>query len=155
MELRWLVTTYKAPGKEAAKNPRRLPLEYTSANCRLVLEQPGPSVIVVRISGSDVGEFGEGPMLALDSWLAEAGNIELFIDARKVRGASIDVSAEWAKWLDKNRTSLRTITMLTGSHFVHLTAEFVRRFHSLQGIMRICTEPSVFDHALAETLNFH
>ena len=148
------MTTHGASQNEPKEQPRRSSLQYTGGHCELVLEQPGARVIVVRISGSDVGEFGEAPMLALDGWLSEAGNVELFIDARKVRGASIDVSAEWAKWLDRNRTSLRTITMLTGSHFVHLTAEFVRRFSGLQGIMRICTEPAVFDNALAETLKF-
>jgi len=148
------VTTDRASENEATGKALRPSLEYTGGHCKLVLEQPGARVIVVRISGSDMGEFGEAPMLALDGWLAESGNIELFIDARKVRGASIDVSAEWAKWLDRNRTNLRTITMLTGSHFVHLTAEFVRRFSGLQGIMRICTEPAVFDNALAETLKF-
>lgn len=148
------MTTDRASASETAGKSPRPSLEYAGSHCKLVLEQPGARVIVVRISGSDVGEFGDAPMLVLDGWLAEAGNIELFIDARKVRGASIDVSAEWAKWLDKNRTNLRTITMLTGSHFVHLTAEFVRRFSGLQGIMRICTEPAVFDNALAETLKF-
>jgi phage regulator Rha-like protein len=42
--------------------------------------------------------------------------------------------------------------MLTGSRFIQITAEFVRRFASLEGVMRICTEPAIFDFALAEAL---
>jgi len=40
--------------------------------------------------------------------------------------------------------------MLTGSRFIEITAEFVRRFADLQGIMRIGTEPAVFDQILTE-----
>jgi phage regulator Rha-like protein len=42
--------------------------------------------------------------------------------------------------------------MLTGSRFIQVTAEFVRRFSELEGKMRICTEPRVFDRALAERI---
>ena len=45
--------------------------------------------------------------------------------------------------------------MLTGSRFIEITAAFVRRFAALEGIMRICSEPAVFDFALAETLKLH
>jgi hypothetical protein len=130
-------------------------IQFEGIHCRLILERPTRFVIVLRISGSDIGEFGEKPMLALDQWLADERSLELFIDAREVKGASIEVSGEWAKWLGKNRTKLRTVTMVTGSRFVHFTAEFVRRFNQLEGIMRICTEPSVFDSALNEALQFH
>ena len=38
--------------------------------------------------------------------------------------------------------------MLTGNKFIQITAEFVRRFAGLNGIMWVCTEPHVFDLAL-------
>ena len=89
-------------------------------------------------------------MMTLNDWLAGSEPIEFFIDARDVRGASIDVSGEWAKWLSKHKAQLQAITMLTGSNFIRITAEFVRRFAALEGIMRICTEPAVFESALSE-----
>jgi len=67
-------------------------------------------------------------------------------------GASIAISGDWAVWLGANQASLRSVTMLTGSRFIQVTAEFVRRFSALEGIMRICTEPPVFDSALAEAM---
>jgi hypothetical protein len=84
-------------------------------------------------------------MQALHDWLASSEPVKLFIDARAVRGASIDVSSEWAVWLNEHRAQLRSITMLTGSKFIQITAEFVRRFAGLNGIMWVCTEPAVFD----------
>jgi hypothetical protein len=114
-------------------------------------ERPTPGVVVLRISGTDVGEFGDTPMQVLNEWLADSGPVEFFIDARDVRGASIEVSGEWAQWLSRQKSKWRTVTMLTGSRFIQVTAEFVRRFSDLEGIMRICTEPEVFETALHES----
>ena len=78
------------------------------------------------LEGTDVGEFGSAPMRTLETWLD--ARIYLFIDACEVRGASIHVCG------------LRSVTLLTGSRFIEVTAGFVRRFAGLQGLMRICTE---------------
>jgi hypothetical protein len=126
-------------------------IRYDGIHCNLIIQR-FPRVVVLRISGSDVGEFGEAPMQALNDSVASLDPIDLFIDARDVRGASIDVSGEWARWLSSRKPGLRTITMLTGSRFIEITAAFVRRFASLEGIMRICNDPGVFDFALAEAL---
>ena len=130
-------------------------VHYDGQHCNLVIQQFPSRVVVLRISGSDVGEFGAAPMNTLSDGLTPSEPIDLFIDARDVKGASIDVSGEWARWLNAHKQGLRTITMLTGSRLIEVTAGFVRRFAGLEGIMRICTEPTVFDSALAETLRPH
>ena len=127
-------------------------VRYDGVHCSLAMEQFPAGVAVLRISGSDVGEFGQAPTQILSEWFAGIDPVDFFIDARDVRGASIDVSGDWAKWLASHKAELRSVTMLTGSRFVHVTAEFVRRFAELEGIMRICTEPAVFDGALGEAL---
>ena len=43
--------------------------------------------------------------------------------------------------------------MLTGSRFVQVTADFVRRFADLRDMMCIYTEPAAFDAALVEPLD--
>jgi hypothetical protein len=106
--------------------------------------------VVLRISGTDVGEFRDAPMLDLSEFLDGAEPIELFIDARDVRGASIEVSGDWARWLRSHKGQLRDVSMLTGSRFVQVTADFVRRFANMEGVMRIYTEPAAFDAALAK-----
>jgi hypothetical protein len=130
-------------------------IRYDGIHCNLVIQQFASAVVVLRISGSDIGEFGEAPMKALTAMLQASGPIDFFIDARDVRGASIEVSGDWAGWLTSHRSGLRSVTMLTGSRFIQLTAEFVRRFSSLEGIMRICTEPAIFDFSLAEALKLN
>lgn len=127
-------------------------IRYDGLHCSLIIRRFPSRVVVLKISGSDVGEFGESPMTALNDSATSSDPIDLFIDARDVRGASIDVSGEWARWLSSRKPGLRTITMLTGSRFIEITASFVRRFANLEGIMRICNDPAVFDFALAEAL---
>jgi len=127
-------------------------IRFESLNCSLSAERLGNGVVIIRIAGDDVGEFGDAPFLTLEQWLENTRPVDLFIDARKVRGASIDVSGEWAVWLGKHRTNWRTVTMLTNSAFIYLTAKFVRRFAELEDIMRICTEPAVFEAALRGAL---
>jgi hypothetical protein len=104
-------------------------------------------VVLLRIVGTDIGEFGDTPMKELGSWL-DGGRTVLFIDAREVRGASIEVSGEWAKWLRSHRGLLLQVNMLTGSTLVRVTADFVRRYADLYDLMRIYTEPADFDRAL-------
>jgi hypothetical protein len=131
--------------------PEPQEIRYEGIHCHLVIQLFG-TVVLLRITGSDIGEFGDAPMQALNHWIGSRDPIDFFIDARDVRGASIEVSGDWAAWLGAHRAQLRTVTMLTGSRFIQVTSEFVRRFASLEGVMRICTEPAVFDSALAESL---
>ena len=125
-------------------------VRFEGVHCSIVLELVAHSTVLVRISGTDTGELGNAPMLALNEWLAASGQVKFFIDARAVRGASIDVSSEWAAWLAAHRDQLQSVTMLTGSRLIRITAEFVRRFADLNGIMWVCTEPAVFDLSLEQ-----
>lgn len=125
---------------------------FNGVHCKLTIETFSTAVVALRISGTDIGEFGDAPMRELAQLLKKAQPIQLFIDARQVRGASIDVSAEWAAWLRSHKEQLREINMLTGSRFVEVTADFVRRFANLEGTMRVYTEAAAFDAALAASV---
>ncbi len=128
-------------------------VEYDGVHCRLTIERPKTGIVVLRLAGFDAGEFGDVPMQELAKDLDRNALVELFIDARAVKGASIEVSAEWAQWLGKQRSRFRHISMLTGSRFIQLTTNFVRRFAHLGEVMRIYTDPAAFDSALAESIN--
>lgn len=117
-------------------------------HCEITVCRPAPSVVVLTIRGHDIGEFGETPMLEIERYLRDDEPIDLFIDARKAV-ASIDVSGDWARWLDRHRLACRSITMLAGSRLVEVTAEFVRSFSDLKGIMTIVSDPAAFDRRLA------
>jgi hypothetical protein len=125
---------------------------FDGIHCTLSIQTFPSRIVVLKISGTDIGEFGDRPMTELAKSLVDNDPIRLFIDARDVRGASIEVSGEWAGWLQANKAHLREVNMLTGSRFVEVTAGFVLRFAALQGIRRIYTEAAAFDAALAEAL---
>lgn len=124
-------------------------LEYEGIHCKLIIERPLPGVAVVRISGHDLGEFGDVALRELEKEIENNQQIELFIDARDTQGASIDVSGAWALWLAKNRQGFKHVTMLTGSRFVRITADFVQRFAELGNLMHIHTDCAAFDSSLA------
>ncbi len=124
------------------------PLRFEGLHCNLTIDRPAREVILLQISGWDVGEFGSAPMLALTDLFEVLGAVDLFIDARDVQAASIHVSGEWAQWLAGHKDRLRSVTMLTGSRYIQVTAEFVRRFAALQGIMTLLTNHEEFDSIL-------
>lgn len=120
-----------------------------SASCSFLIERRSPAVIVVRIEGHDVGEFGDMPMRCIEAFLPTELPAELFIDARATRGATMNVSNDWATWLAQHRERLSAIHMLAGSKYVQFTAEFVRRFSELEDRMRVHASAAGFDAALA------
>jgi hypothetical protein len=126
--------------------------QFVSLDCTMTIEALAPSVVLMVIEGADIGQLGEAPFRTMAQLLADHRRIELFIDARHARGPSMDVSGDWAVWLGRHRNELRHISMLTGSRFVQLTADFVRRFAELGDIMRIYTEASAFEDALSNAL---
>jgi hypothetical protein len=123
-------------------------VKYEGVSAGLAIERPAAGVAVLRLTGWDTGEFGDAPMRELAKDFAVNLPLQLFIDARAVKGASVDVSNDWALWLRANRSRFAHISMLTGAPFVQLTAKFVQRFAELSEIMRIYTDPAAFDAAL-------
>ena len=123
-------------------------MKYEGVSARLAIERPAAGVIVLRLAGWDTGEFGDAAMKEIARDFAAGTPLQLFIDARAVKGATIDVSNDWALWLRANRSRFAHVSMLTGSPFVQLTAKFVQRFADLGEVMRIYTDPSAFDAAL-------
>jgi hypothetical protein len=122
---------------------------FEGVHCTLEVSRPRDRVVVVTITGTDVGELGDVPFKELEPDLADARPLELFIDTRDTRGASIGVSQDWAMWLQRNRERFVRVTMLPGSRYIQVTADFVRRFADLGDCMYITTDTRAFDSALA------
>ncbi len=123
------------------------PRTFEGLHSTITIARSAPHVVVMTIVGRDAGEHGEGPMRVLDDEL-QSGPYALYIDARRTLGASVDVSNVWAQWLRAHRDRLHSIHMLTGSRFVQLTADFVRRFAEPGDAMHVYTDGAAFDEAL-------
>jgi hypothetical protein len=127
-------------------------VELEGVHCQLSIERPRAGVVVLRLAGWDAGEFGDLPMRELARDLAAHDTIELFVDARAVKGATTDVSGDWARWLNQHRSRFRHISMLPGSRLIQVTARFVREFADLADVMKIYTDGEAFDAALREAV---
>jgi len=127
-------------------------VEYEGVHCALTIRRPAPGIALVILRGSDIGEFADFPMRELAKDLERYGAIELFFDARAVRGASVEVSSEWAFWLRTHARRLNAICMLTGSRYIQITAQFARRFVDLGDQMKLFTEASAFEELLERSI---
>jgi hypothetical protein len=92
----------------------RAALTWVGARSTLRIHRPAPGVVVVTITGTDVGEHGDEPFAELMKDAA-LGSFELFVDARDSRGVALEVSGRWARWLAAHRASLRRVHMLAMS----------------------------------------
>jgi hypothetical protein len=125
---------------------------FEGKHCTLAVRRLAERVVLLTLTGNDVGEFGDRPFVALEKALSGPRALELFIDARGVGGASLDVSSDWARWLATHKDQLRHVSMLTRSRFIQLTASFVRKVADLGEVMRIYTDPAAFEGALASSV---
>ena len=117
----------------------------------MTVRRPATGVVVLAIEGGDAGELGDAPFRELEKDLSGPAPVALFVDARGTKGATVDVSNEWALWLRAHRARLAGVHMLTASRYVQLTAALVRRFAELE-MMRLYTDPAAFDEALAAAM---
>jgi hypothetical protein len=125
---------------------------FEGAHCLITVDGPATGVLLVTFERHDTGEHGTAPFLALESHLGSAEQVQLFIDARNARAASIAVSGAWAKWLSTHRDRFLYISMLTGSRFIEMSASFVRQFADLGETMRLYSDSVAFDQALAAAI---
>lgn len=121
---------------------------FEGAHCTLALSRPAAGVVLIVLKGSDVGEFGDAPFRELDTDLAAGLPIEIFVDARAVPAASIDVTGSWAQWMMANRDRIQRFNIVCRSRFIEVTAKFVRQFTEFGPRMRIYTDTEGFDAAL-------
>src|SRR4051812_6814695 len=128
------------------------PVVFEGIHCTISIHRAAPRVVLVTFSGRDTGELGDAPFREMERDLAGPERIELFIDARAGKTASIEVSGDWALWLSRNRSRFRHISMLIGSRFIQISAEFVRKFADLGDLMRIYTDPAAFEGALGHSV---
>ena len=112
----------------------------------------GTTAVLAVFKGPDVGEFGQAPFQELAKDLNTGKQIEMFVDARAVPQASLDVSSDWAQWMIANDKSLIRINMLCATPFVQLTARIVRNLTTFGERMRIYTEAGAFEQALGTAI---
>ena len=111
--------------------------ELRTDTCTIRIVRTGPRDIAIEFEGHDTGTFGELPMRCVEAFLPPDGTATLTIDARRARGATMDVGEAWARWLSARRDRLESVRMHVASAYMRVIADFVRRFAGLESLMRI------------------
>ncbi len=111
------------------------------------VSRPSSRVLLVTYAGHDVGEFDDAPFVEMDRQLGD-GELHLFVDGRESKGASVDVSSAWARWLAERRDRLLSVHMLSESRVIQISGNFVKRFAAVGEKMRVHTTYEPFEHAL-------
>lgn len=120
---------------------------FEGVHCTLKLRRPRAGLVVLILSGTDIGELGRAPFAALDTDLA-AGAIEVFIDARSARTASVAVSSDWALYFRAHRERITRVHMLASTRFLQVSAGMVRDYALLEERMDVLTDPAAFEQRL-------
>jgi hypothetical protein len=124
---------------------------FEGVHSTLRVRRPHPGVIVLTLTGVDIGELGRAPFESLEQDL-QAGPIEVFIDARNARSASVDVSREWAFFFRAHRVHIRHVHMLISTRFIKISADLVRDFALLDQRMDVLTDPVDFARRLGDRI---
>lgn len=124
------------------------PARFEAKDCTITITTVGEGRVLVVLEGRDRGELGREPFVEIEKSFAPARGLELFIDLEAAGGASLDVSGSWAVWLRANRQHLEHVNMLTGSYFVELSAQTVKRFSDLGEKVRLYSDRAAFEAAL-------
>jgi hypothetical protein len=122
--------------------------KFEVKDCTVTITKLRESCVLVTLEGRDRGELGRGPFAELEKSFSPGRGLTLFIDLEAAVGASLDVSGSWAVWLRANRQNLEQVIMLTGSYFVELSAQTVKRFSDLGEKVRLYSDRGVFEAAL-------
>ena len=88
------------------------PRVFTGAHCTFTIQRPATGVVHAIIEGHDVGEFGDAPFRELEPDVEQGAPFEIFIDARGVPAASLEVSADWARWMTTHRDRIQRLSIL-------------------------------------------
>lgn len=120
-----------------------------SGGCEFRFQRPRPGVIVIQSSGRDKGQFGTAPFDEMAEDLLRFAPVELFIDAGHVISAIVPVQDAWTEWFSQNRSSLKSVSMLVRSNYMHFTAEVAKLFSRTGELIRVYLDPARFEEAIA------
>jgi hypothetical protein len=120
-----------------------------SGKCEFRYHRPRPGVVLIGIAGHDTGQFGTATMDELREDVVRYAPIELFIDMGAAHGPVLPVQEAWTDWFSHHRSALKSVSMLTRSKYMHVTAEIVKLFSRTGELIRVYLDDKPFHEALS------
>jgi len=122
---------------------------FRAEGCRLSIVETSARRVLIVLEGTDVGRLGSEPFHELEKKLDAESPLELFFDLRAARGATLEASGKWARWLRAHRRQLRRISMLVARPVIGLSAKTIARFSELGDRAKLYSNAAEFERALA------
>lgn len=127
-------------------------VRLSAPEAEFLFSRPSARVLLVRISGHDVGQFGSVALDEIAAAISRSRPIEVFVDARDATGVSPRVREEWTQFISANRTNLTAVHVLTSSRIVHLAIAVAQLFSRTGNLIRLYSTPAVFQAELQRAI---
>jgi hypothetical protein len=96
-----------------------------------LFRRPRPGVLLIAISGRDVGQFGEIPFEEMEAEAARFGPLAIYLDTSGAEVAGAEVVTRWTGWLRQLPVWVRSLDILHGGETtglnVAIAAHLARR----------------------------
>jgi hypothetical protein len=123
-------------------------VRLSSERCSFTYQRPRPGVVFIRIAGDDRGEFGPAPRDELRGDISRYAPVELFFEMDESTGANLPVQEAWTEFFSGNRPALKSVSILTRSKYMHVSAEMVKLFSRTGELIRVYLDSEPFEEAL-------
>jgi hypothetical protein len=123
-------------------------IRLSARKCTFEIRRLADRVLQVTIVGRDSGQFGSAVFDEIRRHFFTNSPLELFVDASDAHGATTEVSDAWTRFLNKEAGSLKRVTILAVSKFVHLTVSVAKLFSRTGDLIQIYSDPSLFHSAI-------
>ena len=119
-------------------------MQLSAGKGEFVFERLRPGVLLVTISGQDLGQFGTATLDEIRLELLRHRPLELFVDAAAAQVVSVDVSREWTQFFSLNREQLKRVSVLVGSKALELTVAIAQHLSQTGNLIQIYTDRELF-----------
>lgn len=129
-------------------------VKLSGGDCVFRFHRPRPGIVVVRISGDDVGQFGSATMDEVAKEFDQVKTpIELFIDATKAVGPVTKVMEAWATWFETHHRRLKHVDILIPpeAKVLHLTVAIARHLSRTGDLISIHLDAENFHRAVNQS----
>ena len=131
-------------------DPRTVRL--ASGPCSFTYRRQKPGVLLLKISGDDIGQFGSATLDELNAEFDRFGAMNLFVDTQDAVGPATEVMESWTAYFAANRKKFKRIVVLIlpESKLLHLTVSIVQHLSGIGRLLQIFSDPDRFFAALRQ-----
>jgi hypothetical protein len=123
--------------------------ELASDAGTFTFERLRPGVLLVTITGRDLGQFGQAALDEIRMEMLRHQPLELLVDAEGATMVASGVNQAWTQFFANNRNQLVRVGILAGTKFVNLVVSIAQHLSQTGNLIQIHADRAAFDAARA------